>query len=143
MFEIIFYVFSFILAYIDYKKAIVPNDILLSMFLMLVIFGILESKLNIISFFIALLVLFFFSILVLINRKMILGGGDIKYMMVVAIFIEPLLFPFFLVITGIFQSILLIFVKTVDQKNSAVMVPSMVLSVVISDFFYHSSYFPF
>ena len=143
MFEIIFYVFSFILAYIDYKKAIVPNDILLSMFLMLVIFGILESKLNVISFFIALLVLFFFSILVLINRKMILGGGDIKYMMVVAIFIEPLLFPFFLVITGIFQSILLIFVKTVDQKNSAVMVPSMVLSVVISDFFYHSIYFPF
>lgn len=143
MFEIIFYVFSLVLAYLDYKKYIVPNNILLTMFGMLIIFGLLEDRLNLYSFFIAFALLLFFSGLILINRKMVLGGGDIKYIMVVAIFLEPILFPFFLIITGIVQSIFLIFMKLVKNKQMAAMVPAMLISVIISVWLYQSPLFPF
>ena len=143
MFEIIFYVFSLVLAYLDYKKYIVPNNILITMFAMLIIFGLLEDRLNLYSFFISFALLLFFSGLILINRKMVLGGGDIKYIMVVAIFLEPILFPFFLIITGIVQSFFLIFMKLVKNKQIAAMVPAMLISVVISVWLYQSPLFPF
>jgi|GEM_PF-1354766 len=142
MYEIIFYVFSFVLAYLDLKKYIVPNNIILAQICMLLIFGFLESRLNITSFFIAGALLIFFSGLMLVNRKMILGGGDIKYIMVVAIFIEPILFPFFLIITGIVQTLFLVFAQTILKKEKTAMVPAMLLSVIISSWFYTSVYFP-
>jgi len=142
MYEIIFYVFSFLLAYLDFKKYIVPNSILLTLFCMLIIFGLLENRLNINSFFIAFALLVFFSGLMLINRKMILGGGDIKYIMVVAIFLEPILFPFFLIITGVVQSLFLIFIQFICKKEKTAMVPAMLLSVLLSQWLYTSSYFP-
>ena len=132
MFDIIFYVFSSLLAYLDYKKFIVPNVIVLTLFVMLIIFGLFESRLNIYSIFISLAILLFFSGIILINRKMVLGGGDIKYMMIIAIFLEPILFPFFLVITGIVQSFFLIFAQAVRKKSKAAMVPAMLISVIIS-----------
>jgi len=143
MFEIIFYVFSSVLAYLDYKKFIVPNDILLTLLMMLIVFGLFEDRLNINSFGISFLLLVFFSVLMLLNRKMILGGGDIKYMMVIAIFIEPILFPFFLIITGIVQSSFLIFIQNIQKRKIAPMVPAMLISVILSTWFYNSTYFPF
>ena len=95
MFEIIFYLFSSILAYLDYKKFIVPNKILFIFLIMLLISGLLENKLNIISFYISFALLIFFSTLLILKPKLILGGGDIKYMMIVSIFLQPILFPFF------------------------------------------------
>jgi len=130
------------LAYLDFKKYIVPNSILLTLFCMLIIFGLLENRLNINSFFIAFALLVFFSGLMLINRKMILGGGDIKYIMVVAIFLEPILFPFFLIITGVVQSLFLIFIQFICKKEKTAMVPGMLLSVLLSQWLYTSSYFP-
>ncbi len=127
MFEIIFYVFSILLAYLDYKKFIVPNNILLTLFIMLIIFGLFEDRLNINSFFISFALLILFSALMVLNQKMILGGGDIKYIMVVAIFLEPILFPFFLIITGIVQTIFLIYAQIVQKKQKAAMVPAMLL----------------
>jgi len=143
MFEIIFYVFSFVLAFLDFKKYIVPNNILLTLICMLVIFGIFENRLHVNSFIISFFILLFFSGLILINRKMILGGGDIKYMMVIAVFIEPILFPFFLIITGLVQSVFLIFAQVIQKKQYAAMVPAMLISVIISSWLYDSSYFPF
>jgi len=142
MFEIIFYVFSLLLAYLDFKKYIVPNNILLTLICMLLIFGLLENRLDINSFFIAGALLIFFSGLMLINQKMILGGGDIKYIMVVAIFLEPILFPFFLIITGIVQSFFLVFTQFIQKKEKTAMVPAMLLSVLMSQWLYTTSYFP-
>ena len=142
MYEIIFYVFSFLLAYLDFKKYIVPNSILLTLLIMLIIFGLLESRLNINSFFIAFALLSFFSALILINKKMILGGGDIKYIMLVSIFLEPILFPFFLIITGVVQSLFLIFTQLICKKEKTAMVPAMLVSVLMSQWLYTSNYFP-
>jgi len=143
MFEIIFYVFSFFLAYIDYKKFIVPNKILFILLIMLIVFGLFEDKLNISSFLISFFVLVFFSISILINPSMILGGGDIKYMMIVAIFLQPVLFPFFLIITGVVQSLFLIYFQQIQKKQKVAMVPAMFIAVVMSQFYYDSPFFPF
>ncbi len=143
MFEIIFYVFSALLAYLDYKKFIVPNNILLTLLLMLIVFGIFENRLDINSFLISFALLVFFSALILIKPKMVLGGGDIKYIMIVAIFLEPILFPFFLIITGIVQTIFLIHAQMIQKKRYAAMVPAMLVSVIISSWLFNSSYFPF
>ncbi|PHS57989.1 MAG: hypothetical protein COB17_04635 [Sulfurimonas sp.] len=143
MFEIIFYLFSSILAYLDYKKFIVPNKILFIFLIMLLISGLLENKLNIISFYISFALLIFFSTLLILKPKLILGGGDIKYMMIVSIFLQPILFPFFMIITGLMQSLYLIYVQIVQKKRKAAMLPAMFISVLISNLFYHSSFFPF
>jgi len=143
MFEVIFYLFSSLLAYLDYKKFIVPNKILGMLLIMLIISGLFENRLNVNSFFISFSLLVFFSILILVKPKMILGGGDIKYMMIVAIYLQPILFPFFMIITGIVQSLFLIYAKFVQKKRKVAMVPAMLLSVVISSLFYNSSFFPF
>lgn len=86
-----------------------------------------------ISFF----VLLFFVILMVIKPKMILGGGDIKYMMVVAIFLEPILFPLFILVTGIVQSLFLIYKQLYKKRRVAPMVPAMVLSVVITQLLHY------
>ncbi len=143
MFEIIFYVFSALLAYLDYKKFIVPNNILLTLLVMLIVFGFFEDRLNINSFLISFALLLFFCALILIKPKMVLGGGDIKYIMIVALFLEPILFPFFLIITGIVQTTFLIHAQMIQKKRIAAMVPAMLISVILSTWLYHSSYFPF
>lgn len=63
---------------------------------------------------------------------MVLGGGDIKYIMVIAIFLEPILFPFFLITTGLTQSMFLIYAQYVKKKKVAPMVPAMLLAVIIT-----------
>ena len=143
MFEIIFYVFSFILAYLDFKKFIVPNNILLTLVVMLIIFGVFENRLNMNAFLIATALVLFFSSLIIVNKNMVLGGGDMKYMLVVAIFLEPFVFPFFLIITGVMQTIFLTFAQVVQKKQKAAMVPAMLISVILSNFLYSSSFFPF
>lgn len=143
MFEIVFYVFSALLSYLDCRRYIVPNVILLTLLLMLVVFGFIENRLNIYSIAISLSILLFFSGIILINRKMVLGGGDIKYMMIIAIFLDPMLFPFFLVITGILQSAFLVFAQVVQKKQKSAMVPAMFIAVIISIQLQHSSLLPF
>lgn len=143
MFEIIFYLFSFLLAYLDYKEHIVPNNMLLTLIIMLIIFGLFEDRLNIYSFVISFSLLIFFSALILINPKMILGGGDIKYIMVIALFLEPILFPFFLIITGLVQSFFIIFIQFIQKKKETPMVPAMLIAVIISNWLYSLPIFPF
>jgi len=143
MFEVVFYMFSILLAYIDYKKFIVPNKILIIFFILLIIFGLIENRLDINSFFIAFTLLVFFIGLILINPHMILGGGDIKYIMIVAIFLQPILFPFFLIITGVMQSLFLLYGQTIQGKKKVAMLPAMLISVVLSELYYSTTYFPF
>jgi len=109
---------------------------------MLIIFGLFENRLDINSFFISGALLIFFSGLILVNKKMILGGGDIKYIMIIAIFLEPILFPFFLIITGIVQSFFVVFEQFIRKKEKTAMVPGMLMSVIISEWLYTTSYFP-
>jgi Flp pilus assembly protein protease CpaA len=110
---------------------------------MLIVFGLFENRLNINSFFVSIAILLFFCALILIKPKMVLGGGDIKYIMIVAIFIEPILFPFFLIITGVVQTVFLVHTQMIQKRRKTAMVPAMLISVILSTWLYHSPYFLF
>tara|TARA_B100001063_G_C16632260_1_gene486443 strand:- start:98 stop:436 length:339 start_codon:yes stop_codon:yes gene_type:complete len=101
------------------------------MAIMLLIFGFFESKIYISSIVLSLVVLLSFIALMLINRQMILGGGDIKYMMLVALFLGLKPFAVFLIITGLLQTIVLLFMQKVKKRRVAAMVPVMFISVII------------
>jgi len=142
MFVFTFYLFSFLLSYYDCKKFIVPNVILSTCFLLLIFFGYFEHQLNIYSFVVSILVLLFFIILMLLKPTMILGGGDVKYMMLVAIYLNPLLFPMFLLITGLVQTIFLVYKQYYKKRRVAAMVPAMFSSVVIVELLFSLGIYP-
>jgi len=132
MFFLTFYLFSLLLSYTDCKKFTVPNNILVVMFFLLLIFGVIEEKIAMSSFIVPLLVLLVFIAILLSFPKTILGGGDIKYMMIVAFFLPYSLFPFFLIITGILQTIALILQQKLRKRRIVAMVPLMFASVLIT-----------
>lgn len=143
MFTIIFYIFSAFLSYTDFKKFLVPNNILITMSIMMLIFGLLESKIYISSIGLSLSVLLFFIAVMLINPRMILGGGDIKYMMVVALFLGIKPFALFLVITGLLQTFALLYMQKIRKRKIAPMVPMMFLAVIIVQLLMYSGFYPF
>jgi leader peptidase (prepilin peptidase) / N-methyltransferase len=133
MFGISFYIFSLFLSYTDFKKFLVPNDLIISMSVMLIIFGLIESKIYVSSIILVSLVLLFFIVIMLINKQMILGGGDIKYMMIVALYMGVKPFAIFLIVTGILQTITLLYTQKIKKRKIAPMIPPIFLSVVIVD----------
>lgn len=142
MFTIVFYIFSSFLSYLDCKKFLIPNNILLAMILMLLIFGTLESKIYISSIVLSLLVLLFFIIVLLFNRTQILGGGDIKYMMVIALYLGLKPFAVFLVITGLVQTMSLVYKQVFLKRRVAPMAPAMFISVLIVDLMMYFKIYP-
>lgn len=82
-----------------------------------------------------LIVLLFFIVLMLLNKAMILGGGDIKYMMAVALYLGVSSFALFLIITGILQTLSLLYVQKVRKRRVAPMVPMMFLAVIMVEIF--------
>ncbi len=143
MFTISFYIFSLFLSYTDFTRFIVPNILLGAMTFMLLIFGLFEKKIYISSIVLVLGVLLFFIAVMLINRQLILGGGDIKYMMVVALYLGLSSFALFLVITGILQTLSLLYVQKIRKRRVAPMVPMMFLSTVIVDLSVAFHFYPF
>lgn len=136
IFSISFYIFSFLLSYTDCTTYRIPNITILGLVTFLLIFGYLENKLNIYSFIIAFAILVFFIIILLIMPKIILGGGDIKYMLLIAIFLEPLLFPLFLLLSGIIQLFFLLYFQKIKKRKVAPMAPAMFLAVIFTQIFY-------
>lgn len=143
MFVISFYIFSLFLSYTDFKKFLVPNNLIITMFIMLFVFGFLESKLYISSIILSLLVLLFFIAIMLINRQIILGGGDIKYMMVVALYLGIQSFALFLVVTGLLQTLTLLYTQKVKKRRIAPMVPMMFLSTILVEILVALQLYPF
>lgn len=142
MFSISFYIFSLFLSYTDFKKFLVPNDLLITMSIMLLTFGFLDSKIYISSIVLSLIVLLFFCAIMLINRNIILGGGDIKYMMLVALYLPLKSFALFLLVTGILQSLALLYVQQIKKRKIAPMVPMMFLAVVIVELLVLAELYP-
>ena len=142
MFSITFYIFSLLLSYTDCKNFLVPNVVLLTMFILLLFFGIIEDKIYISAFIVPISILGFFIILLLLNPKMILGGGDIKYMMVVGFYLPWLVFPLFLIVTGLLQSFALLYAQNVKKRRVVAMVPVMFLSVVLTQLIVYFGFYP-
>ncbi|MDD2886632.1 MAG: prepilin peptidase [Aliarcobacter sp.] len=125
--------FSLFLSFTDLKKFLVPNDLIITMSLMLLVFGFIESKIYISSIVLSLVILIFFIIVMLINRQFIIGGGDIKYMMIVGLYLGISSFALFLIITGLLQTITLLYIQNVNKRKIAPMVPIMFLSVILTE----------
>ncbi len=132
IFYISFYIFSLLLSYTDCTKYKIPNITIFTLIIFLIIFGLLENKLNLYSIAISFAILIFFVIILIAMPKAILGGGDIKYIMVVALFLEPLLFPLFLIISGICQTLFLLYFQKIKKRRVAPMAPAIFLAVMIS-----------
>jgi Flp pilus assembly protein protease CpaA len=73
---------------------------------------------------------------------MILGGGDIKYMMLVAVYLEPVLFPMFLLITGLVQTAFLVYKQYFKKRRIAPMIPAMFVAVVFTEILYFTGLYP-
>lgn len=142
LFALFFYIFSIFLSYFDCKKRVVPNDLTYPLFIILLLFGYLEKQINVYSVIISLSVLLFFVIIILINRTMILGGGDIKYMMLVALYLSPWLFPLFILCTGIVQTLFLLFFQKYKKRRTAPMVPAMFIAVILSEIAFYVGVYP-
>ena len=112
------------------------------MSIMLLTFGFLDSKIYISSIVLSLVVLIFFCAIMLINRNIILGGGDIKYMMLVALYLPLKSFALFLLLTGILQSLALLYMQGIRKKKIAPMVPMMFLAVVIVELLVLADLYP-
>lgn len=143
MFSISFYIFSFLLSYTDCTRYKIPNITIATSLLFLLIFGWFEGKLEFISFILSFAILIFFIILLIIMPKMILGGGDIKYMMLIAIYIQPILFPLFLLSTGIVQIFFLIYFQQIKKRRVAPMAPAMFLAVIVTELLFYLGVYPF
>jgi leader peptidase (prepilin peptidase) / N-methyltransferase len=76
--------------------------------------------------------LFFISIM-LINRRLIIGGGDIKYMMIVGLYLGVSSFALFLIITGIIQTLALVYTQKIKKRKLVPMVPIMFLAVIVTE----------
>jgi Flp pilus assembly protein protease CpaA len=136
-------VFSALLSYTDGTRYKVPNLTLSTLLIFLLVFGFFESRLSFYSFAIALCVFALFVGLILMNRTMILGGGDIKYMLLIALYLNPLVFPLFLIVTGITQTLLLLYFQKIQKRRVAPMVPAMFFSVFISEIAWVLNVYPF
>lgn len=136
IFHLSFFIFSVLISYTDCTRLRIPNITVITLFLFLVIFGFIENQLVLTSFIVSIIILIFFVIILLIMPKVILGGGDIKYMMIIAIYLNPLLFPLFLLLTGIIQMLFLIFYQKYKKRRVAPMAPAMFLAVIVSKIFF-------
>ncbi len=143
LFSISFYIFSFFLSYIDCKRYRIPNITLGTLLIFLLIFGYIENQFNIYSFIVPLLILLFFVIILLIMPTMILGGGDIKYIVVVALYLQPLLFPLFLLITGLMQMIFLIYLQKIKKRKVAPMAPAIFSAVIFTELLFKLGFYTF
>lgn len=131
MFFVTFYIFSLLLSYTDYKSFLVPNAIVSAMSILMLFFGIIEDKIDISSVVLMGFVLLFFILLLLLNPKMVLGGGDIKYMLLSALYLGIYSFALFLIVTGILQSAGLLYRQKIQKRHVLPMVPFMFSSVII------------
>lgn len=141
--SISFYVFSLFLSYTDCTRYKIPNVLLFTLFSFLVIFKFIENNLFLHSFVISFVILLFFVIILLILPQMILGGGDIKYIMVVAIYLHPFLFPLFLIVTGLLQMSFLLYFKHIKKRRVAPMAPAIFFAVMITEFLYTYGWYTF
>ena len=142
MFSFSFYIFSVLLSYTDCTRFRVPNVLLGTMSLILVYFGLIEDKIYLSSFIVPFLVLLFFIAVLLFLPKMILGGGDIKYMMVVGLFLPYLVFPLFLLVTGVLQTLALVYKQFYQKRRIVAMVPVMFASVVLTQLIVYLGFYP-
>jgi Flp pilus assembly protein protease CpaA len=140
----LFYVISLILTYFDITKFRVPNLLVLPLMTLLIgdIF-IIQSSINWLQVGLFIMTFVIITLLILLKQQVMFGGGDIKYLLAVSLYIDIFLFPLFLVLSGIFQSLTLFYIQSIKQRRIAPMVPAMFLAVASSELLYFTKLYPY
>ncbi len=74
----------------------------------------------------------FFCLVLLLNKNSIIGGADIKYFLIITLYLQPLVFAYLLIISGVIQSIVLIYFKKIKKRKTSPMIPTIFFSVLLS-----------
>jgi Flp pilus assembly protein protease CpaA len=132
----LFYFFSLILSYNDCTKYKVPNNIVIIFISSLLLLKIIAFKLTFSLFILPFIILILFILILLIFPKYILGGGDIKYFIIISFYLnDPLIFSYFLIISGILQSFWIFYRQKYKKRRVAPMIPILLFSVFLIDLF--------
>jgi Flp pilus assembly protein protease CpaA len=100
---------------------------------MIVTFGLLDGSATIYYVILPLFLIMFFYIVYLFGLGFV-GGGDIKYLILISMYINhPLKFAWYLIISGILQLLFLLFYQKVKKRRFVPMVPAMFVAVVLCD----------
>lgn len=133
MYSLSFYVFSLFISYSDWKTFRIPNTIIYTMSFFLVVFGILENRLTLSSFIMPILILLLFISLILIFKNSSIGGGDIKYYVVIALYLDYFSFFVFLIIAGVLQTMALLIKQKIQNRRFVAMAPFIFLAVIMTE----------
>lgn len=119
-----FILLSAVISYIDIKKGLILDKIMIPSFLVLVILKYIENSLALGDLIAVTIVLFTFFIPIALN--MAFGGGDLRYGAFAALFVGLEGIGYFVMLSGLFHVILLGVVK----KKSFPFAPAMSLGAL-------------
>jgi len=119
-----FIIVSWIVSYIDIKKGLILDKIMIPSFIVLLVLKYFEHTLVIENFIAIVIVLIIFIIPIILN--MAFGGGDLRYGAFAALFLglEPI--GYFIMFSGLIHVILL----AVMKKKSFPFAPAMSLGAL-------------
>lgn len=123
---IYFIIISFVIAYIDSKKRIIPDKVIIPAFVGLLILKWLDIGLSLNDAIAVVLILVIFLIPIILN--MAFGGGDLRYGAFCALFVELGSIGYFILFSGMIHLILL----TILKKKSYGFAPAMSVAAIIS-----------
>jgi len=123
---IYFIIIALIISYIDSKKRIIPDKIIIPAFIGLLLLKGLDSGLSLNDAIAVGLVLIIFLIPIVLN--MAFGGGDLRFGAFCALFIGLEGLGYFILFSGVLHLILLAILK----KKSYGFAPAMSLAAILS-----------
>jgi prepilin signal peptidase PulO-like enzyme (type II secretory pathway) len=123
---IFFIVIAFIISYIDAKKSLIPDKIIVPAIVVLVFLKYLDNSLNLYDFYAVGIVVAIFLIPIILN--MAFGGGDLRFGAFCAFFVGLKMLGFFIIFAGFIHIIILTFLR----KRSFGFAPAMSLAAILS-----------
>ncbi len=123
-----FIIVAFIISYIDSKKRIIPDKIIIPAFFGLLILKWLDASLSLNDAIAVVLILVIFLIPIILN--MAFGGGDLRFGAFCALFVGLGSIGYFIMLSGIIHLLILGILK----KKSYGFAPAMSAAAILSYF---------
>ncbi|QOP44340.1 prepilin peptidase [Sulfurimonas sediminis] len=121
-----FIIIASVLSYIDSKKRVIPDRIILPAFAVLVILKWWDADLSVYDLYAVLIVLVIFIIPVILN--MAFGGGDLRFGAFCALFVGLPQVGYFIIFSGLIHLVILAALK----KKSYGFAPAMSIAAILS-----------
>jgi len=123
-----FIVIAFMISYIDFKKNIIPDKIIIPAILLLIVLKLYENNLSLYDVTAVSLVLLIFVIPIIFDMEF--GGGDLRYGVFCALFTGLNTIGYFIMLSGIIHLLIL----GITKRRSHGFAPAMSLAAMLSYF---------